>query len=225
MALSFPYALSFLNDLLQPTDIDLRLRENLEYSGSGDGRMWASQLSLPLWTAEIALGFQFVAQSREIDAKIRALGEGRQTFLFNDPTFWPAGGAYPGTGVTISSIHTDRDRIAVTGLPASYRIHPGDRFSILYGGKYFFAEFVEGTNIAPANPDTPKPPVSAVTPSLTTAQLAINPYLPLSITTGMAVEMWKPVIKMVVAPGGYTPFNSKRGPIRQGAALSLVQKV
>lgn len=225
MALTFPYALSFLNDLLSPSDVLLELRANQQLSGSGDGRFWTSQLAAPLWTAKLGLRMQSRQMGRLLDAKIRALGEGKQSFLFCDPTYWPAGGVYPGAGVTISSIGALRDTVALTGLPAGYQVYPGDRFSFLYSGtRYYFGEFAEGTTAATPDADLPKPAVGAVTPAYATPLLTVSPPLPLGASTGITVEVFAPFFRAIIPPGGYKAF-APQGMSSAQASLTILQKV
>lgn len=225
MALSFPYALSFLNDLIGQGEVNWGLRRNQEMSGSGDGRFWAAVLSRPLWAVGISLGQTYDARAREIDAKIRALGEGKETFLFEDKSYWPAGGIYPGAAATVFAIGVNKDTIRIQGLPAGYKVFPGDRFSAIFAGRYYFGEFAEGTNSVEADLDTVRAPAAATTSSLTTPSLAITPPLPLSATTGVAVELDRPVLRAQIALGGYKAFSASRMRIRTGATLSLLQKV
>lgn len=225
MALVFPFALSFLNDLIGQGDVSWDLRRNQELSGSGDGRFWAAVLSRPLWTVNITLGQAYAPYAREIDAKIRALGEGREAFLFEDDSYWPAAGLHPGLGATVLDFGADRTTIRLQALSTGYKIHPGDRFSAIFGGRYYFGEFVEGTNTVPADIDAVRPTVEAATGTLTTPFLAINPPLPLSATIGTPVELFRPVLRAQIPPGGYKAFTASRMRLRTGAVLSIMQKV
>lgn len=228
MALVFPYPLAFLNDQLRSTDVSFSLATNQEMSGSGDGRVWASDLMRPLWTVGISLGMVYMPFAREIDAKVRALGQGRRSFLFADPSYWPTSGVYPGNTVAVNALSSDRTAIRLKNLPAAYRIYPGDRLSIAYGsGLYYFGEFVEGDATVVADPDVQRPVVPGVEPakSRTTVELAVNPPLPFGVAVDSPVELLRPVIRAVVAPQGYKPYSAVRHNIAGGASLSLLQKV
>lgn len=211
MALADIYPLTFLSDLLAPIgDCQLNLRRLDEQSGSGDGRIWTARLAGPLWEVSLSLSPRRREAAAEVNAKIRALDGVRRQFLFEDKGYSPASGGTPGASVKIASINADRTAIALNSLPASYRVTAGDRLSIGWStGRYFFAEFAETVT---ANG------------SGVTAQIAIMPYLPQSIATGAAVELSRPRLKVIVPPGGFTPFTDIPGRLSQGASLTLLQK-
>lgn len=227
MAITFPYALSFLSDKLRARDVKFDLQTGSEFSGSGDGRFWSATLHRPLWTVAITLGFDFLPMAREIDAKMRKLGEGKRSFLFEDKSYWPACGIYPGNTPTIASIGATRESITISNLPASYRIYPGDRFSFNYGTSAYFGEFAEGDATVAADPNVRRPAVPGTQPAKprTTVALEINPPLPLGVNVGQVIELHRPVLRVFVPPKGYTPFSSIRMTIGDGASISLMQKV
>lgn len=211
MALADVYPLAFLSDLLAPRgDCQFSLRRFDEQSGSGDGRFWTARLAGPLWEVSLSLSPRRRDAAAEISAKIRALDGMRRQFLFEDKSYSPASGGVSGASVRVASINADRTAIALNGLPVGYRVTAGDRMSIAWGsGRYFFAEFVETVT---ANG-------SGITP-----QAAIMPYLPQGIAASAAVEMTRPRLKVIVPPGGFTPFTDIPGRLSQGASLTMLQK-
>lgn len=211
MALTFPYPLAFLSDVLRAGDVSFDMKRNDEMSGSGSGQFWAAELAPPLWQVTMSLAARRPEQAREIDAKIRALGIGRQTLLFTDPTYAPASRINPGGSASIGSISADRTRISLSGLLPDYVATIGDRISVSLGaGRYWTAELAEG---AAAN-------TSGVTPLVT-----VTPYLPLGINIGARVELIAPVLRCFVPPSGHKPFGMTPGRIALGASLTLLQKV
>ncbi|AZV00288.1 hypothetical protein [Paracoccus kondratievae] len=210
MALADVYPLAFLSDLLEPSNCMFSLRRFDEHSGSGDGRFWTAQMAPPLWEVSLTLRPRPRGKAAEINAKLWALEGTRRAFLFEDRSYGPAAGQAAGNGVTVSSIGTDRVSVALTGLPASYRVTAGDRMSIAFGsGRQFMAVFAETVT---ANS------------SGTTGQIAISPALPFGVSAGAAVVMDRPRLKAIVPPGGYTPFTDYPGGISQGASITLLQK-
>lgn len=209
MALTFPYPLDFLSDILPAISITPDFQRNDEGSGSGDGRFWTAELARPLWKFTVSLGMVSPRVAREINAKIRALGHNK-AFLFADPSYSPSGGA-PGTGVTLGSVSSDRTQVSFAGLPAGFALAPGDRFSISYAsGRVFLGEISE-----------PKTATGLGNTSLG----AIMPYLPFGIAAGAAVEMIKPVVKVIVPPGKFTPYPADPAQsFATGASLTLLQK-
>lgn len=227
MALVFPYPLAFLSDLLQPGDTVWTLNSNQEFSGSGDGRFWGARLSSPLWSVAVNLGQLPPPLARAVDARVRALGEGNQTFLFEDRSYWPAGGVYPGTAVALHAVDADRTAIRLTGLPAGYKVYSGDRFSAVFGGRYYFGEFVESNTTGVANLDAGRPPVPEVapTPALTTGYLTVNPPLPFSAVAGTSLELYRPILRAQIPPRGYKGYTAARSTMYVGASLSFLQKM
>lgn len=210
MTVSFPYPTEFLTDILDVNTSTFSLRRFDEESGSGDGRIWATELATPLWQAEVSLNNVHWDEARRINARIRALAGAKGTFLWADPSFQPE--FDPGAGVTITGISSDRTAINVSGLPPLYGIRAGDTFSAQYagGGRYFLGEFSEDVM---AN-------ASGVAVSL-----SIMPYLPLSIAVGQAIEMRSPVVKMMVEKDGFTPYSFTAAQRASGASIRMVQKV
>ncbi|MBD9528377.1 hypothetical protein [Paracoccus sp. PAR01] len=211
MALSDPYPLAFLSAILTPVaDCAFSLSRFEEQSGSGNGQQWTAQLATPLWQVSLSLGPRHWEAAREINAKLQALGSMR-SLLFADGSYSPANGQAAGSGVTISAIGSDRTTIALTGLPAGYRIAAGDRLSITHSsGRYYFGMFSDhdtanGSGVATAIP--------------------VDPPLPLPIAFGAAVRIEQPIIRARVPAGNFTPFTDQPGRLSTGASLTLIQKL
>lgn len=213
MALSYPYPLADFCDRLPVTRVVMTLRRHDEQSGGGDGRFWTAELAPPLWSAEVSLADCSAPLARELEARIDGLNGSSGTFLFADPSYkGPAGGSSGLGSVTVSAISADRGAIALAGLPAGFVVTVGDYLSIDYGpGRVYFGRFAEG---AVANG------------SGAIAQREIRPYLPMTITTGAAVELARPRFKAIIPPGGYKPFDYglPHGVIATGGSLSILQK-
>ena len=209
MALVQPYPLDFLSDILRLGDVKWNVQRSDETSGSGDGQFWAAEMARPLWTVDLTLGAYYLRFSREVDAKIRALGVNRP-MLFADPTYEPARGGDPGNAVTIASIGDKRVTLALAGLPADYEVTPGDRLSIVSGETYYFGEFSEGATASSEGE---------------TGEIAIFPPLFFANGAGDPVEMTRPVLKATVVVDGHTPYTANLGRTASGASLSLRQKV
>lgn len=210
MALSFPYELDFLAKCLTAERVPLFLKRFDEVSGSGDGRMWASQLSTPLWTSSYNLYSKSPAEAREINAKINALDGMNQTMLWSDPYYaGPASGTRVGLGsISIASIRADRGAIGLSGLPEGFVLSAGDYLSIPYaGGRIYFGQFAEGGT-------------AGSTGGLGAREM--RPYLPLSIAVGSGVNIITPRFKAMVTD--FTPFSSFRGQWGDSASITIMQK-
>lgn len=214
MALTFPYPLSYTQELLEDSSslyFDLERFE--ESSTNGAAQTWTAQMAPPRWFAEIELNSRCLAKARELDAKIRALSLGG-TLLFADPSY--LGPSYylnpelPGL-VGVDSISTNRKSVALNGLPSGYQIKIGDRLSIKEGDRYYYGEFSEEFT---AN-------ASGVG-----AQVSVYPYIPVGFNPGASkVNLLEPTIKMMVAQGGYKAFAADAS-FRSGTTtLRLTQKV
>lgn len=210
MALSFPYALDFLAKCLTGERVPLVLKRFDESSGSGDGRMWSSQLSTPLWTSSYNLYSQTPAEARAINAKINALDGTSQTMFWSDPYYsGPASGVTTGLGnVTVASVRADRGAVALTGLPGSFEASAGDYLTIPYGsGRVYMGQLAED-GIAGAGG--------------VLSQREIRPYLPFGIAAGVTVHLVRPYFKAMVTD--YTPFASFRGRWGDSASITILQK-
>lgn len=210
MALSFPYALDFLAKCLTGERVPLVLKRFDESSGSGDGRMWSSQLSTPLWTSSYNLYSQTPAEARAINAKINALDGTSQTMFWADPYYsGPGSGVTTGLGnVTVASVRADRGALALNGLPGLFEASAGDYLTIPYGsGRVYMGQLAED-GIAGAGG--------------VLSQREIRPYLPFGIAAGATVQLVRPYFKAMVTD--YTPFASFRGRWGDSASITIMQK-
>lgn len=213
MALTFPYPLDFLSDYVRKETVSLSIQRNDEMSGSGDGRYWTAQLSRPLWTASMSLKKASRFLAREIDAKIIALNGSANTLLWADPSYEPMFGTtveLAMSSIVVSGIKSDRTAISFSGLPPGFMICTGDRFSVNYSGRYYYASFSED---AQANA------------SGSTSQVSVFPYVPMGMSAGASCEFIRPVMKCFIPPSGYTEYTMEYGDYAQGASLTLLQKV
>jgi hypothetical protein len=211
MALTFPYPLAHLADVLKVNSITLDLQRSEEYSGHGDGRYWSAELAPPLWTASIPLVPVPTIEARAINARIRALDGSSKTFLVGDPSYrGPVAGTFGLGAVTVGSISAARDRLSLDGMPAGFELAIGEYLSIGYGdGRRWFGEVSEAMA---AN-------ASGVTPSR-----EVRPHLPQGVTVGDAVELVKPCFKAFIPPKGFTPYSFQLGDMGTGASLTILQK-
>ncbi len=212
MALTFPYPLDFLNDYLREGSSTLSIQRNDELSGSGDGRYWTAELARPLWTITLPLVARRPAEARALDAKIIALNGSAKTLLWADPSYAPAFGATVELAlatVTVASISTDRTALAFTGLPSGWVLSTGDRFSIVYGERYYLATISEDATADSAG---------------ATGEVSVFPYLPFGVSIGAVAEIVRPVMKCLIPPSGYTGFTFQPGNYGDGASLTLLQK-
>tara|TARA_B000000460_G_scaffold249681_1_gene232618 strand:- start:6719 stop:7324 length:606 start_codon:yes stop_codon:yes gene_type:complete len=201
MALSYPYSVDFLAKCLSGPRIPLALQRFEEMSGSGDGRFWATQLARPLWGATYELYSHSAEKARELNAKIYGLDGSSKTFLWADPYYTGAVNGPAPSGITVSAISSDRNRISFSG---DFDFTAGDFISITHSsGRYYFGTLVENGTTA----------------------LEIRPALHLGISVGDTVEVNAPRFKAIIPPGGFTPFASFRGRWGDSASITILQKI
>lgn len=204
-----PYPLAFLTDQLWVAEVTQNLQRFDEQSGSGDGRIWATELSRPLWQAVVKLVPCQTEEARLIDARLRALQGSQESFLWADPSYSPP--YDPGDWVHLLAVSADRSHVTLTGLPPHYPLRPGDRFSIEWGGgRQYMAEIsneIHASNIGLA------------------AGVSVYPYVPLGISSGVSVNLLRPVMRAFVPPGGHTSYTALPGGISSGGAIQLLQRI
>lgn len=212
MALGDYFPLAFLGDRLCVRGVTIDQARQDEMSGSGDGRYWSAQLAKPLWRFQIDLHDQHAAKAREINAKVWALNGTQRGFVFADPTYVPASGATSLPGVTVASISADRTSIGLAGLPVNQRVSWGDYFSIFWNNSRFhFGAFAEEARSGALG---------------SVANIAVTPWVSHGVEVGMPVELIRPRCKVIVPPGGFTPYSFHRNQRwGSGASLSVLQKV
>ncbi len=216
MAITFPLATSVLADKLKIKSVVFDIKRNDELSGSGDGRLWQAELAPPLWTAEVALRTDFNDAAKQIAAIIRKLNGSQEAFFLFDPIskypqYDPTGSILGASTVTISSIISGRNSLALTGLPAGYRITVGDKMSIAYSSSPTRYAFLEASETITANG------------SGVTGQIEVFPHVPVGISAAAAVTLKKPACKMILMPGSHNPGTAQM-PFTENAGFQAIQR-
>ena len=210
MAITYPLPLANFAQLLPQQTSRLTLLRFDEISGSADGRFWGASMAKPLWQAEVSLAARPVAEAERYAAMIDALDGMRGSFLWFDPAYYGPSGGDAGAAVVIAAIASDRTGLSLGGLPEAFPIRVGDRISVALGSsRYYYGRFTE-SGTADTNGET--------------GSLSVHPYLPLSAAVTDAVEMNRPVMRMMIPPGGYTPFTVSRGNRAEGASIRMLQR-
>ncbi|RNF35386.1 hypothetical protein [Paracoccus methylarcula] len=213
MALTYPYPLAFLSELLHAGDVTFDLQRNDELSGSGDGRYWGAELARPLWTAEFPLQPVAKPEARAINARIHALDGVSRSFLLADPSYpGPAFGDNSGLeAVTVDAVRANRTQIGLAGLPNGFVATIGDYITILGpNGQVYFGQFLETSS-----------PVS----DGTIFGREVRPVLPLWVAPGQAVLLVEPYFRAIIPPGGFRPYRMNLGDHASGASLTILQKL
>lgn len=167
MMLSFPLPAAQFMDLLPIRSLTFDLPEQMHLSRTASGITIGADLGPRLWSGRIELGKMTEDEARPIRAMLNVLRGARRSFLIYDATRpWPLadpGGLLLGSATPqIRALGSGR-QIALRGLPAGYRLGPGDLIGWHYGSdpvRHALHEVV-GTALANGAGDTPLFEVSA----------------------------------------------------------------
>lgn len=215
MALSYPYGLSVLADLLAIEEVSWDIQRNDELSGSGDARIWQAELADPLWTADVVLAADFHQVLKQVGALIRKLYGAQESFMLYDPTSMyplldPKGVTLGASVVRVKSVGANRKSLSLKGLPSGYGLTPGDKMQILYASasRNFFCEVSE--------------PIAANV-SNETAEFEMFPHVPTGLAAEDIVLLKRPACKVFVMPGSFKPGRA-RGAMTEGASFKVMER-
>lgn len=216
MAITYPYAVAALADLLRIRTVTWDVRRGDELSGSGDGRFWQAELTPPLWMALVELVPGYNDDVKRIAALIRKLHGAQEAFYLYDPISPypqadPTGSIVGSSSVTVNSITVARRALTFTGLPSGYRLTVGDKFHIAYGSNPVRRYFGEVSEAAQASSGG------------TTALFEVFPHVPAGVVIGNAVTLRKPACKMFIVPDSFNPGTADRL-ITSGLAFTALER-
>jgi hypothetical protein len=167
-------------------------------SGTSIGDMLTARLAVSRWQAEVSFGSMRTSRSSDIQALCEVLEErGGQFNLFNkrrpypkeDPKGVLLGARSPG----IHEIGVASNTLRVNDLPSGYVLSVGDMLSVVYSANpvrvalYRVCERV----VAAGNGITPA--------------FEVAPFLRAGMAVGNAVTLKRPVARMQIMPGSFTP--------------------
>jgi hypothetical protein len=214
-AITYPYSLAFLADLLDIDSVTFDIERNDAVSGQGTGQTIGVELAPPLWYAEVSLNPNYLHEAEVIAAKFRALRGVMGTFLLYDPRKQypkddPTGSLLGVRIITITGKGVNNDTLTLSGFPAGYKLTPGDKFTLAYGAGFtHFGEFsdygtADGSGVITAIP--------------------VFPHIPLAVSLGSQVLMKRPYCKMSLDVKGWNPGSSS-GLHTGGQKFRAIQKV
>ena len=216
MTITYPYPLADFADRLRITSIVWDIQRNDEFSGTGDGRVWQTELAAPLWIGTVSLITMENDAAKQIAAKIRKLhGAQEALFLYDPLSKYPQfdpGGSIIGTRViTVNSVSADLDGLSLKGLPAGYQMTTGDKMQITYGANPTRYAFLEVSEDALADG-------AGVTPAF-----GVFPHVTQAIAANMVVTLVKPACRCVIMPGSHNPGTATKMHT-DGAGFKVIQK-
>jgi len=217
MAVSYPYSLAFLADILPISAVTWSEKRSDRLSGQGSGRIWQTELAPPLWTAKVEFDDAvYIRDSERYAARIRKLHGAQESFLLYNPALlYPAsdrrGTVLGASVVKIAAIGNDRASVSMSGLPAGYQLTDGDKFSFTYGAsptRYAFHEVSE--------------PVAADGTG-TTPIFGIYPHLPAATVAGVDITLARAACLMFISPQSHNPGRANRG-LQGGGGFEAIQR-
>lgn len=215
VALTYPYSLAFLADLLNIESVTFDIERNDSVSGQGTGQTIGVELAPPLWYAEVSLNPDYMHEAEIIAAKFRSLRGVMGTFYLYDPRKQypmsdPTGSILGASDIVITAKGANNDTLSLSGFPIGYKLTPGDKFCALYGASFIY--FGEFSDHATANGSGI---ISAV---------PVFPHVPLGVTLSTELTLIKPFVKMSLDVKGWSPGSSS-GLHTGGQKFRAIQKV
>ncbi len=216
MALSYPYALSVLADLLEIEEVIWDIRRSDELSGTADARVWQAELADPLWSGDVVLASNYHHILKRVGALVRKLYGAQESFLLYDPTSLypftdPKGTALGASVVQVKTVGVNRKSLSLKGLPVGYGLTPGDKMQILYasgGSRNFFCEVSETVSANVSNE---------------TVEFEIFPHVPTGLAADDLVLLKRPACKVFVMPDTFKPGRA-RGAMTEGASFKVMER-
>ncbi|QWY83357.1 hypothetical protein [Rhizobium phage RHph_X3_2] len=214
-ALTYPFSLPFLADLLEIETVTFDLERNDAVSGQGTGQTIGVELAPPLWFAEVSLTPDYLQEAEIIAAKFRALRGVMGTFYLYDPRKKfpmedPTGSILGASTITITAKGANNDTLSLSGFPIGYKLTPGDKFSLAYGASFrYFGEFSDYATANGAGVITAVP---------------VLPHIPLAVSIGTELTLKTPFCKMALDVKGWNPGSSS-GLHTGGQKFRAIQKV
>lgn len=215
MTLIYPLSFASLADRLPISGVTWDVNRSDELSGTGDGRVWQSELANPLWMADLELSHGPFQSLKQLAAIIRSLQGSQESFWLYDPTSAfpqadPKGAVIGASVVEVMAVGAQRRTLRLKGLPPLYQLTVGDKLQIQYadGSLNFFGEFSESI---------------AANGAGQTAEVQVFPHVPLGIAADLQVTLVKPACKVFVMPKGHNPGKTS-GITTSGASLKVMER-
>lgn len=212
--LSFPLSLDAFWRKLRIRSFDLTLGGGLQHMATGGGEVIASATGQRLWQGDVELvpGYDH----GEVEGLLRILQGPGCSFLIEAhkrpcPLQDPNGGILGGASPVIASLPSGGRSLTLSGLPAGYRLSPGD--------------FLSWTRDTPVRHELAEVLTAAVADgSGVVPEFDVSPGVRPGVVVGAAVTLVRPVFRAVIVPGSVKAegVGAGRGP-RSGPGFSFRQ--
>lgn len=170
------------------------------------------------WTGSISLVPHYPDEQREIVSIIHALQEVDAYFNVLDPKrkfprLDPGGSELGAANPTLASVSADGRTVGLAGLPATYKLRPGDRFSFSYAASPIRIAYHEVLTSHAAGAGGGISGISVMP--------AVRP----GWAAGAAVTLVRPACRAMMVPGSVRPGTRAGGNpgIEQGFSFDWVQ--
>lgn len=195
MDLTQPISVADLYARLSQPEARFDLGEARTRSETGGGETLTAQRGVRLWRGRIVINPARAIPHEQIQAVIDLLGRPGVSFMVEHPFMRfpqadPTGANLIGAAPFVAARADDRHIFSIGGLPAWYRVTPGDHLSIAWGAggaKRSYHRVLTG---------------SAVTSGVA-ADVYVNPAIPEGVAVDDAVQVLRPALKAKMVPGSY----------------------
>lgn len=217
MVMSYPHDQAAFEDRLVFPEVTFRLGAALEMNETGAGELITTDVGERLWRAAVTVAPRGIPAGREQQALVEdLLYAGRSVLLTPAPYTGPQedldGSVYTGGSGNAQISSATTNDISLTGMPSGYTLRRGDFLSWTYSSsptRYALHRVSQVIGVANGS--------GAID------DLEVTPFVrsPGSLA-GTAVELFTPVAKMVLEPGGYSAPRARTA-ISEGLAFSARQ--
>lgn len=212
MAFSFPLTSAQFIDLLLVQSARFWLPSSVSMESTEGGEIFTAERGPRLWQAEFALaqGQHHAVDARE--ARLELLAQAGRSFFAYDPRRTgpaadPTGAGLSGYSPVISS--TTAREVTISGLPPGYQISRGDYLGWSYG-------------TSPVRYALHRAVTAPVANGSGVAVVEVTPNIRSGTSAGAAVSLVRPVCKMILVPGSYSP-GAGQGVLSSGATFRAQQ--
>ncbi len=218
MVLSFPLNASEFADKLHIQSVRWWLQEHQEASLTGGGDFLVADLAPRLWRGDVTLIRMSHDDAAEVQALIESLDGSLNTFNLYDPRKKypradPDGSLIASSTPVISSLSGNNKVLAISGLPAGYKLSGGDLFSFLYGSSTPQRRALHRI-VSPVTADG----------SGVASGVEVRPHFRPGVATDIELDFIKPIVRVRIVPGSFDP-GTARGMITEGMSFQAQQVI
>ncbi|HEV7345466.1 MAG TPA: hypothetical protein VGN60_07520 [Devosia sp.] len=193
MAATFPIAQADLGDILPVQSVVWELTRQQELTGLGSGEALAADLAPSLWMGEVSLRPLLHTDARAMAARIDMLDGAIHAFYLANPLGWypkmdPHSTIYGASAPVLATIAANRKEVAISGLPAGYKLSAGDMFAVDYGSPSRRGLYRLGADVAASGAGL-------------TALVEVRPHLRPGVTEALSVTFARPAAKVKMVAG------------------------